>query len=112
MNAYELTPLIAELQAGRRWFEVLRVPALSVGLYTLKAGEADPQQPHTEDEVYYVLRGRAVVQVGREDRPVGPGSLIYVPATEPHRFHAITEDLTLLVVFAPAEGTRAPSAAP
>ena len=33
------------------------------------------------------------------------GDLLYVPAREPHRFHSIEEELLLLVVFAPPEGS-------
>ena len=106
MNVFELAPLLDQRrQSGRLYLEFLRVPALSAGLYELPAGAADPQQPHGEDEVYYVVRGRAVVQVGAEDRPVQAGSVVYVAANVPHRFHSITEDLTLLVLFAPAEGS-------
>ena len=72
----------------------------------LEAGGIDPQSPHTEDEVYYVIAGRAVVTVGAEDRPIEPGSVVFVPAREPHRFHDITERLELLVAFGPAEGSR------
>ena len=53
--------------------------------------------------MYYVVGGRATVRVAGEDRPVGPGALVFVPAGAEHSFHAITEDLTLLVFFAPAE---------
>jgi len=89
------------------WLEFLRVPALSVGIYALRAGAEDPQAPHTEDEVYYVVSGRATLRVGDEDRVVGPGSIVFVGATAKHRFHSITEDLTCLVFFAPAAGTNA-----
>jgi mannose-6-phosphate isomerase-like protein (cupin superfamily) len=41
--------------------------------------------------------------VGEEDVAVSAGSLVYVAARVPHRFHAIDEDLTVLVLFAPAE---------
>ena len=105
MNVFELAPLLDQRrQSGRLYLEFLRVPALSAGLYELPAGATDPQRPHAEDEVYYVVRGRAVVQVGAEDRPVQAGSVVYVAANVPHRFHSIAEDLTLLVLFAPAEG--------
>ncbi len=78
---------------------------MSVGVYTLAAGATDPQLPHAEDEVYYVASGRGQIQVAGEDRPVQAGSIIFVKAGEDHRFHSIAEDLTLLVFFAPAEGT-------
>ncbi len=91
--------------SGHAYHEFLRVPALSCGLYMLPAGGTDAQRPHTEDEVYYVLHGRATLDVGDHEHLVHPGSVVYVPANLPHRFHTIEEDLKLLVVFAPAEGT-------
>jgi mannose-6-phosphate isomerase-like protein (cupin superfamily) len=108
MDAWELD----EIEAGRvdrgvLYEEFLRVPDLSGGLYVLEAGATDPQSPHTEDELYYVVRGRAKVTVGDDERDVQPGSLVFVAATVPHKFHHITERLELLVVFGPAEGDRA-----
>ena len=105
MHAFELSKLVDELrQSGDRYLEFLRVPSLSVGIYMLPAGGVDPQQPHTEDEVYYVVRGRGMIRVGEEDRAVAPGSVVFVKASVEHRFHSIDEDLMLLVFFAPAEG--------
>src|SRR3954454_1426325 len=106
MDAFELAELIAERSAsGRPYLEFLSVPDLSVGLYVLAAGQPDRQQPHTEDEVYYVIAGRGSVTVGEEIRAVQPGSIIFVATDGPHRFPDITEDLTLLVAFGPAEGS-------
>ena len=104
MDIFELSDLARQrAESGRLYLEFLRVPALSAGIYELAAGATDPQKPHTEDEVYYVIRGRATAQVGGEDRAIQPGSTIFVAAGVEHRFHTITEDLTLLVFFAPAE---------
>ena len=52
-----------------------------------------------------MLHGRATLDVGDHEHLVHPGSVVYVPAKLPHRFHSIEEDLKLLVLFAPAEGT-------
>jgi mannose-6-phosphate isomerase-like protein (cupin superfamily) len=68
----------------------------------------DPQQPHTEDEVYYVVAGRAQIRVGTEDKSVGPRDIISVRAGIEHRFHDIVEDLTVFVFFAPPEYSRRP----
>jgi mannose-6-phosphate isomerase-like protein (cupin superfamily) len=107
MDAFELADLEARRAAGgRAYLEFLTVPDLSVGLYVLRAGEPDLQQPHTEDEVYYVIAGHGRIAVGDEDREVRAGSVVFVAATVPHRFHGITEDLTILVAFGPAEGSR------
>lgn len=89
--------------AGKRYLEFLRVPAMSAGVYSLPAGAADPQKPHHQDELYYVVRGRARMRVGADDRPVAEGSVIFVGAEVEHRFYDIAEDLTVLVFFAPAE---------
>ena len=94
-------------QSGKPYREFLRVPAMSAGLYVLPAGGTDPQKPHREDEIYYVVRGRARFKAGsddrEEDREVSPGSLIFVAAEVGHRFYDITEELAVLVFFAPAE---------
>lgn len=79
--------------------EFLRVPSLSCGLYHLAAGSQDMQTPHDEDELYFVLDGRAQLKVGDEIHEVRPGSLLYVQATEVHSFFEIEEDMTLLVFF-------------
>ncbi len=108
MQTFTLPALEQQRRAtGRPYLEFLRVPSLSLGLYDLPAGGVDAQQPHTEDEVYFVTAGRAIVTVADEERAVGPGSVVYVPAAVPHRFHSISEDLRLLVFFAPAEYSQA-----
>ena len=108
MEAITLSDALARQRAGGEpWLELLRVPDLSAGLYVLAAGTVDRQQPHTEDEVYVVLAGRSRFTSGGETRDVGPGDTLFVPAHEPHRFHDITAELHLVVVFGPAEGSRA-----
>jgi mannose-6-phosphate isomerase-like protein (cupin superfamily) len=89
------------------WIEQLRVPDLSVGTYSIVAGGVDNQSPHSEDEIYVVMAGRAALEAGGERAEVGPGSVLYVPAGEVHRFVDVTQDLALLVLFAPAEESRA-----
>ncbi|HKB27887.1 MAG TPA: cupin domain-containing protein, partial [Candidatus Limnocylindrales bacterium] len=93
--------------AGAPYLEFFTVPDLSVGLYVLDAGQPDLQRPHTEDEVYYVVAGSGQISVGDEIRDVRAGSIVFVGAGVAHRFHDITSELTLLVVFGPAEGSRA-----
>lgn len=108
MDAFEIRELVERQAAqGRPYLEFLSVPDLSLGLYVLAPGEPDRQQPHTEDEAYYVLAGRGRITVGEEVRDVVEGSVVFVAAGVPHRFHDIDEELRLLVVFGPAEGSRA-----
>lgn len=88
---------------GKLYLEFLRVPAMSAGVYVLPKGGADPQKPHREDEMYYVVRGHARMQIGSEHAEVHPGSIIFVEAELEHRFYDIQEELEVLVFFAPAE---------
>jgi quercetin dioxygenase-like cupin family protein len=106
MQAFNLNDLVAESERGdQRWREFLRVPSLRMGLYRLKAGQADKQHLHTEDEVYLVVSGKASFRAGSQEQAVAPGSVICVERTVEHRFVDITEDLTVLVFCAPPEGS-------
>ncbi|MEW6405798.1 MAG: cupin domain-containing protein, partial [Chloroflexota bacterium] len=101
MQSFELTQLVSrQAESNKLYLEFLKVPDLSMGLYVLHAGGTDPQSPHTEDEVYYVVSGRAKIRVADEDRDVQAGSIVYVARNVEHRFHTIDEDLTVLVFFA------------
>lgn len=104
MKVFRLDQLEAERSANQgAYLRFLRERNMSAGLYALDAGGQDSQQPHAQDEIYVVMSGRASVTVGAETTQVGRGSVVYVPAGEPHRFHQITEDLRVLVVFSPPE---------
>jgi mannose-6-phosphate isomerase-like protein (cupin superfamily) len=92
--------------SGNHWIEHLRVTDLSVGTYSIRSGGTDDQVPHTEDEIYVVTAGRATLSAGSARAAVGPGAVIFVAAGEEHRFTDVSEDLALLVLFAPAEGSR------
>ncbi|MFB8244745.1 cupin domain-containing protein [Streptomyces sp. NPDC055952] len=104
MKAFRLDELEAERAANEgAYLQFLREQNMSVGLYALDAGQQDPQRPHHQDEVYFIVSGRASITVGVETTQVARGSIVYVPAGVTHRFHHITEDLRVLVVFSPPE---------
>ena len=107
-DTFEVMDLLKQLQAqGHPYYEFLRRDALSAGLYQLAPGQPDPQRPHTEDEVYYVLGGDGAIEIAGEVTPVRPGSVIFVAKQVPHRFLDYTDGLTLLVIFAPPRGSTA-----
>jgi mannose-6-phosphate isomerase-like protein (cupin superfamily) len=97
-----LSDLLPRLE-DKRYHEFLRIPAMSAGVYVLPAGAIDEQTPHQEDEIYYVVRGKAKMRLGTEERSVNSGDVIFVEKTLEHRFFDIAEELALLVIFAPAE---------
>jgi mannose-6-phosphate isomerase-like protein (cupin superfamily) len=107
MNRYT----VGQIDALRRetkepWLEFQRSPDLSTGLYVLQVGEIDEQVPHTEDEIYVAVSGRARFEAAGGGVDVEPGTVLFVPANEEHRFVHVTETLQLVVVFGPAEGSR------
>jgi mannose-6-phosphate isomerase-like protein (cupin superfamily) len=107
MNAsgfFAMTALLERSKASPSpYFEFLRVDSMSAGVYRLGAGATDEQGPHRQDELYYVVEGRARLRVGSEEKAVSAGSLVFVAAGAVHRFLDIAEDLSVLVWFAPAE---------
>ena len=82
------------------WQPVLRRTVLRSEVYTIPADSQDSQEPHQEDELYYVLAGSAMIQIAGVDTHVHPGSLIFVPAGAWHHYHSLAGDLSLLVAFA------------
>ena len=101
MDRFPLAELLA--RRDRPYLEFFRVPDLSIGLYVLPAGAVDRQSPHTEDEVYVVMAGRGRFTAGGDTQDIAPGDTLFVAKAVPHRFHDITEELQLIVVFAPPE---------
>src|SRR5919197_5870105 len=98
MQSFELSQLISQRESSNKlYLEFLKVPDLSMGLYVLPAGGTDPQSPHTEDEVYYVVSGKAKILVADENRDVQAGSIVYVAKNVAHHFHSIEEELRMLV---------------
>jgi mannose-6-phosphate isomerase-like protein (cupin superfamily) len=102
LNAFDLSRLHPPRDAdGHGYVDFFASELLSVGYAVWPAGGEDRQRPHAEDEVYHVVSGRGVIRVAGEDRAVGPGSVVYVPAATEHRFHSIEEELRVLVFWAP-----------
>ena len=99
-KVFQLDELLPRVQGSDPCFlEYLRMPGLSSAVYRLPAGSRDMQAPHLEDEIYFVVDGRATLRVAGEEKEVSAGSILYVKATEEHSFFNITEDLTLLAFF-------------
>lgn len=103
MHIVKDAALFASATGAADYRERLRSPGLSLGSYSIPAGAADPQQPHTEDEVYICLHGRATLRGADAELPIRPGTVAFAAAGEEHRFVEVAQDLLVLVVFGPAE---------
>lgn len=107
-ETYDLASLLAAWRSnGQLYHEFLRVDALSAGIYHLGPDTPDPQRPHTEDEIYYVVGGQGEIEIEGKVMPLQAGSVIFVEKQARHRFLNYPEGLTLLVIFAPPRGSGA-----
>lgn len=111
-RGFHLEDLAGQREAFKNgYYQFLKVPTLRCGLYELAKGAQDKQSPHQEDEVYHILKGRAVLRIQKdgkvEDMPARAGSILFVAAQVEHRFVEIEEDLQVLVFFASAPQTPA-----
>jgi quercetin dioxygenase-like cupin family protein len=106
MEPIDIDAVAARLDGETDLFaEPLREESLSVGVYRLAAGATDPQEPHAEDEAYYVLSGQGKLRIDETVHDLDPGDLVYVERGVDHEFFDITAELTTLVFFAPAYGS-------
>ena len=108
MDAFVAKELFDRLDpGGHDYVEFFRSSTLSLSVAHWPVGSVDNQEPHTEDEVYYVVSGRARISVAEEEAAVGPGSVVFVAAGVEHRFHDIEEDIEVVVFWAPPRHTNA-----
>ena len=103
LESFYLEQLGKLAEQARPYYEIMRRRGMSLGLYVLPAGSVDQQHPHASDEVYVILQGRGTLRVGDQDHEVRLGSVMSVDHGEEHMFVDITEDLHVLVIFAPPD---------
>ena len=103
LQAFDLDELDKLAEQAQPYHEFLRRRGMSLGIYVLPVGGTDRQHPHASDEVYVVLRGHGALQVQGKAHEVRRGSVVSVDHGEEHRFVDITEDLHVLVIFAPPD---------
>jgi mannose-6-phosphate isomerase-like protein (cupin superfamily) len=105
-HAFDIDGVKERLAAGVGGYEIVHAsPGLEIGVYVLVAPEPDRQQPHDDDEVYIVLDGRGVLELGGERIELCKGHAVFVPAGAEHRFVGY-EHLSVLVIF---ERSRPPA---
>jgi mannose-6-phosphate isomerase-like protein (cupin superfamily) len=98
--AFDVEGVMRRLQAGNGGYEIVHAsPGLEVGVYVLVAPEPDHQQPHEDDELYFVLEGRGVLDIEGQPVPLQEGQAVFVPAGAQHQFTAY-EQMSVLVIFA------------
>jgi mannose-6-phosphate isomerase-like protein (cupin superfamily) len=100
-KVFELPGLVARLKKeGGYFLDFLKIRDLEAGIIVLRPGEKDTQEPHSADELYYVIQGSAMMELDKTIKSVNEGSIVFVPAGMQHRFYGNSEDLVVLYVFA------------
>lgn len=102
-SVHHMPELLARRAAsGRAYLPFLDHETLSMGIYVLPGGGQDGQQPHRQDETYFVLEGSGQLVVESETTKVAAGDVIFVAAGTSHRFVDMESGLSLLVFFSKA----------
>ena len=71
-------------------------------------GFVDPHS-HPTHEFYYVLRGRGIMTIEGEDRPVGQGDLVHIPPNAVHSLRPVSDHAAIhCFCFAVAEPDAGP----
>ena len=74
---------------------------IALGYVLVDNGQSTKTGLHEdEEEIYVVLKGRAVLQIGDEETVVEPGMVAYVPRNHKHRMSCISEEKLLYLYFA------------
>lgn len=97
--------LVAESE-DKAYGVLLEHGSLELGYY--KPDRIDPQQPHSQDEIYIVQSGTGVFVLGDERQPFEPGEALFVPAGVVHRFEDFSDDFAAWVVFYGPQGGEEP----
>lgn len=90
---------------GERFAGMLRHGTMRMELYAPRGH--DPQQPHTQDELYFIQRGSGEFMQAEVRHRFAPGDAFFVPAGQLHRFENFSDDFATWVVFwGPPGGER------
>lgn len=95
-------PVDATWPDGARFVQAFAHGSMSVELYAPVG--TDPQMPHRQDELYFVISGTGEFVLGSERTPFAPGTVFFVPAGATHRFERFSPDFASWVVFWGPEG--------
>lgn len=98
-EGYRITPMVDPKACPGAQLEFY------VGEFQPGIGRALDHLHEKEDNVFYVLSGRATAKVGDEVHTLEPGDALWVPKGEVHNFNVIGgETFRVIAIFAPARG--------
>lgn len=96
-NLSNITAILDTLPEDKRFHYPIRHGSMRVGIYA-PAG-ADPQSPHTQDELYIIASGNGIFRKGDERIAFNPQDVLFVEAGIDHRFEEFSPDFSTWVIF-------------
>ncbi len=96
---FDLEKVISAVPNSGYFHNFLNIKTMEVGLINLKKDQKDTQQPHSFDEIYYIICGKGIIEIDGIKNDVNPGKIIYIPKKVRHSFHAISDKIIALYVI-------------
>ena len=98
---FELEKLMSKLEDGGNYFlTFVNLHSIQAGILKLRPLEEDVQEPHSSDEIYFIIRGDGFIHINGRKFKLIPNSFIYVPANVEHKFYGNTEELLVAYFLA------------
>ena len=97
---FNLKDNLEKIKTSNSYFHTfINKDSLAAGVLILKSGEEDTQEPHENDEVYFVLSGNGYLKIKNKNYKISKDKLFFVAKGVPHFFHSNTNDLKVLYFF-------------
>jgi Cupin domain len=76
-EVYELKDLLSELEDQGGYFrEFIATIGIQTGIIRLHPGGNDTQEPHSVDEVYYVIEGKGFIKLNGKNQAIKDGTSV------------------------------------
>ena len=100
--AFAMEDMVAARDRQRTVYTpLLDTSTMTLGMYLLPKGGGDNAHAHAFDELKIVVTGGGRLDIGPGGTEVRPGSIIFIEDTLEHRFRRVSDDLAVLLIWAP-----------
>jgi mannose-6-phosphate isomerase-like protein (cupin superfamily) len=97
---YDISDYIEKIKTENSYFNTfINTENLAAGVLVLQPGEKDTQEPHDNDEVYYIIKGDGFLKIKNKDYLIEKNKIYFVKQKTEHFFHDNTKELVALYFF-------------
>jgi len=99
-SEFDLTSYLGKIKKSSSYFYTfINKSSLAAGLLLLQPGEKDTQEPHDNDEIYYVISGDGFLKIKNKDYEISKDKIFFVEKNVDHYFHGNSKELKVLYFF-------------